>query len=218
MILGSDKTTVSVATGNIEYHPLYLMIGNLHASVRRAHCGGVIPIGFLAIPKGDRKYDNDVKFCTFKKQLFHDSIAAILKSTRPAMTTPVVLIYDIASYIADYPEQVILAGVVSGWCCKCDVMSLNLDGPANHRTKATRDVFLEELDDADLWDNYGIDADVEPFTEHFPQADIHEILTSDLLHQVIKGSFKDHLVEWVLMYLELTVGKSQAKVIMDDID
>ncbi|KAF8992099.1 hypothetical protein BDZ89DRAFT_1097399 [Hymenopellis radicata] len=228
MILGSDKTTVSVATGNVEYHPLYLMIGNLHASVRRAHRGGVIPIGFLAIPKGDRKYDNDVEFRTFKKQLFHDSIAAILKSTRPAMTTPVVrlcpdghyrrVIYDIASYIADYPEQVILAGVVSGWCCKCDAMSSNLDGPANRRTKATRDVLLEELDDADLWDNYGIDADVEPFTEHFPRADIHEILTSDLLHQVIKGSFKDHLVEWVPMYLELTVGKSQAKVIMDDID
>ncbi len=59
---------------------------------------------------------------------------------------------------------------------------------------------------------------VQPFTEHFPQADIHEILTSDLFHQVIKGSHKDHLVEWVPMYLELMVGKSQAKVIMDNID
>ncbi len=40
-------------------------------------------------------------------------------------------------------------------------MSSNLNGPANRRTKATRNVLLEELDDADLWDNYGIDADVE---------------------------------------------------------
>lgn len=56
MILGSDKTTVSVATGNVKYHPLYLQIGNLHGSVRRAHRGGVIPIGFLAIPKGKVSY------------------------------------------------------------------------------------------------------------------------------------------------------------------
>ena len=30
IILGSDKTTVSVATGHVEYHPLYLSIGNPH--------------------------------------------------------------------------------------------------------------------------------------------------------------------------------------------
>ncbi|KAG2745080.1 hypothetical protein P692DRAFT_20742650, partial [Suillus brevipes Sb2] len=33
IILGSDKTTVSEATGNVEYHPLYLSIGNLHNGV-----------------------------------------------------------------------------------------------------------------------------------------------------------------------------------------
>ena len=29
IILGSDKTTVSVATGQNDYHPLYLSIGNV---------------------------------------------------------------------------------------------------------------------------------------------------------------------------------------------
>ena len=52
IILGSDKTTVSVGTGDIEYHPLYLSIGTIHNSVRRAHRNGVVLIGFLAIPKG----------------------------------------------------------------------------------------------------------------------------------------------------------------------
>ena len=51
IILGSDKTTVSVATGHVEYHPLYMSIGNVHNSIRRAHRNAVIPIGFLAIPK-----------------------------------------------------------------------------------------------------------------------------------------------------------------------
>lgn len=58
----------------------------------------------------------------------------------------------------------------------------------------------------------------QPFTDHFPRADIHRMLTCDLLHQVIKGCFKDHLVEWVGDYLELTEGKTRAKEIMDDID
>lgn len=51
IILGSDKTTVSVATGHVEYHPLYMSIGNVHNSIRCAHRNAVIPIGFLAIPK-----------------------------------------------------------------------------------------------------------------------------------------------------------------------
>ena len=51
IILGSDKTTVSVATGNNEYYPLYMSLGNLHGSARRAHDGGVALLGFLAIPK-----------------------------------------------------------------------------------------------------------------------------------------------------------------------
>ena len=53
IILGSDKTTVSVATGQNEYYPLYASIGNIHNNVRRAHCNGLVLIGFLAIPKSN---------------------------------------------------------------------------------------------------------------------------------------------------------------------
>jgi hypothetical protein len=53
IILGSDKTTVSVGTGNNEYYPLYLSIGNIRNNVRRAHRNGVVLVGFLAIPKSE---------------------------------------------------------------------------------------------------------------------------------------------------------------------
>jgi hypothetical protein len=53
IILGSDKTTVSVATGNNEYWPVYLSIGNIRNNVRRAHRNGVVLLGLLAIPKSE---------------------------------------------------------------------------------------------------------------------------------------------------------------------
>ena len=51
VILGSDKTTVSVATGHNEYYPLYGGIGNAQNAVRRAHRNMLAVIAFLAIPK-----------------------------------------------------------------------------------------------------------------------------------------------------------------------
>jgi len=51
IIMGADKTTVSVATGATEYHPLYLSPGNVHNDIRRAHHEAIVPLVFLSIPK-----------------------------------------------------------------------------------------------------------------------------------------------------------------------
>ena len=51
IILGSDKTTVSVATRQNDFYPLYASLGNVHNSVRRAHREAVSLIAFLSIPK-----------------------------------------------------------------------------------------------------------------------------------------------------------------------
>ncbi|KAE9403476.1 hypothetical protein BT96DRAFT_1016915 [Gymnopus androsaceus JB14] len=230
VILGADKTTVSVATGHVEYHPLYLSIGNVTNASRRAHRNAVIPIGFLAIPKSDRKYDKDPNFRVFKKKLYHASIAAILQTLKPGMKTPVIrkcpdghfrrVIYDLAAFIADYPEQVYVSGVVQGWCCRCNAMFSDLDGAADRRTRELDKILREEYggEGRTLWDNFGVDEHVTPFTEGFPRADIHEMLSFDLLHQIIKGCFKDMLVDWSWEYLLLEHGEKRANEIFDDID
>jgi len=51
LVLGSDKTLVSNATSLDEFHPLYILPGNVKNSVHHMHCNALIPIRFLAIPK-----------------------------------------------------------------------------------------------------------------------------------------------------------------------
>ncbi|OBZ65559.1 hypothetical protein A0H81_14416 [Grifola frondosa] len=220
IILGSDKTTVSVATGQNEYYPLYVSIGNVTNSVRRAHRNAVALVGFLAIPKASRKYNDDVKFRKFRKQLFHTSLARILQSLKPGMTTPEVtrcgdghfrrVIYGLGPYIADYPEQALLACIVQGWCT---AVKTNLDGNDSiRRTHEHTEELVADFELGVLWDEYGIIGDIVPFTNDFPRADIHELIAPDILHQLIKGTFKDHLVDWVEQYIYQTHSKKMRRL------
>ena len=59
---------------------------------------------------------------------------------------------------------------------------------------------------------------VQPYTTYFPRADIHELITPDLLHQAIKVVYKDHLVAWVSEYLEHYHGAANTEQILDEID
>ncbi|KAG1808758.1 hypothetical protein EV424DRAFT_1543334 [Suillus variegatus] len=230
LIIGSDKTTVSVATGHTEYHPLYMSIGNIFNGVRRAHRNGVVLVGFLAIPKSTKEHLNDKDFRNFRRQMFHSSLAKIFESVKLNMTIPDIvrcpnghyrrIIYGLGPYIADYPEQLMLSGVVQNWCPKCLNYRKNLDsgGPSLLRCQEHTDLLVQELQHAHLWHEYGIIQEVVPFTNDFPRADIHELISPDILHQIIKGTFKDHLVDWVEEYLLLTHRASRAAEIMDDID
>ncbi|KAH8981846.1 hypothetical protein EDB86DRAFT_2834668 [Lactarius hatsudake] len=137
VILGSDKTVVSVATGHTEYWPLYLSIGNVRNNLRQAHKGGVAVIGFLSIPAAKKKHAPSLEFHQFKRKLFHGLIAKILQPLHTAMTIPELvqfgdghyqrIVYGLGPYIADYEEQVLLACIVRGWCAKCMAFPDNLD-------------------------------------------------------------------------------------------
>ena len=126
IILGSDKTTVSVATGQHEYYPIYLSIGNVHNDVRRAHKDALVLIRFLPIPKGPRKETDNDEFRDFRRRLFHGCLKQILQKLRQYITKWDLVrcaddhfrrvVYGIGPYIADYPEQVLVADIVNGWC------------------------------------------------------------------------------------------------------
>lgn len=166
----------------------------------------MVLLGFLAIPKGlwarsdlilelisfvaKRKVENTAQFRKFRRQLFHSSIAAILRPLIPYMTTPDIvkcadghyrrIIYSLGPYIADYPEQVLLAAVVSGRCVRfvfvlhiqllqclifstyrCTASAKDLDAPGSMlRCREHTESCIENLEPDDLWDVYGIVGDV----------------------------------------------------------
>ncbi|KAJ7719182.1 hypothetical protein DFH07DRAFT_872339 [Mycena maculata] len=219
VVAGSDKTTVFVATGLQEYHPVY---------VSPAHGNGVLPAAFLPIPKTSKKHRKKPEYQKFVRQMYHACLAKIFQPLKDAMMTPEVVqcpdrhfrwvIYGLGPYIADYPEQVWLTAIVQNWCPKCDARPDNLDGEeARLRTK-TRTDFLITQTVPILIPSLNLSPPLKPFTSHFPRADIHELLSSDLLHQVIKGTFKDHLVSWVNEYLHIEHGEKRALEIIQDID
>ncbi|KIJ11315.1 hypothetical protein PAXINDRAFT_15782 [Paxillus involutus ATCC 200175] len=128
------------------------------------------------------------------------------------------VIYGLGPYIADYEEQVLLACIVRNWCVKCLAFCDDLDAEALLHERQHVDALVEEFTLTELWDQYGIVGDLVPFTKDFPYADIQELLSPDLLHQIIKGGFKDHLVKWVEKNLHHHYGKAEAERRLDDID
>ncbi|KAG2072852.1 hypothetical protein BDR04DRAFT_1127448 [Suillus decipiens] len=209
LIIGSNKTTVLVATGHTEYHPLYI----------KQLFPKIVPLSLLTF-----------YIATKEHAVFHCSLSKIFDAIKPYMDTPDVacfpdghfhrVIYGLDPYIADYPEQVLLSGVVQGWCPKClaDQRDLDSDEPCLCWCKKHREFLIEELEYGKLWDEYGIVSDLVPFMNNYPQVDIHNLISPDILHQIIKGTFKDHLVDWVESYLKIMHGTSHAAQIMDDID
>ncbi|PSR71866.1 hypothetical protein PHLCEN_2v12260 [Hermanssonia centrifuga] len=231
MVLGSDKTMVSVATGQNDYYPLYMSWGNVWNNVRRAHRNAITVVAFLAIPKAEKRYAKDPTFRKFRRQLFHSSLATILQPLKQYMTKPEVVrcadshfrraIYGLGPYIADYMEQVLTTNTVQGWCVTCPTPRLSLgdfyEGP-DLRCKEHTELLVKLVDLKNLWEGYGIVGDLIPFTNDFPRADICQLISGDLLHQIIKGCFKDHLVDWVNDYLKLTHGETKGNDIIAQID
>lgn len=125
---------------------------------------------------------------------------------------------------------------------RCTVEDLGSGVPGGRRSRLHTEYLVRAYELGELWDDYGLVGDVEvsvlsvilylafvlmafpfpqklePFTNEFPGADIHELMAPDLLHQVIKGVFKDHLVTWVERYLHIIHTPAQAKKILDEID
>lgn len=96
------------------------------------------------------------------------------------------VIYGLGPYIADYPEQVVISGIVQGWCprfvsttpllklltqallrhCRCTAHKNDLETPGIPRSKEHTDEIKEVLELGDLWHVYGVVGSVEVRYSH----------------------------------------------------
>ncbi|KAN0133153.1 hypothetical protein V8E53_008877 [Lactarius tabidus] len=146
---------------------------------------------------GDPSFKDDMDY--FKHKLFHSSIARILQPLHTAMTVPELVVYGLGPYIADYEEQVLLACMVRGWCTAFPDFPDDLDTGGLPHSHEHLKVLFEETTTNVMWDQYSMVSSALPFMYHFPHSNIYELLAPDLIHQIIKGTFKDHLVAWVYL-------------------
>ncbi|PSR97599.1 hypothetical protein PHLCEN_2v4306, partial [Hermanssonia centrifuga] len=214
VILSSDKTRLSQFRGDKSAWPIYLTIGNLAKEVRRSPTmHGTVLLGYLPVGKFDCFSEGARSLARY--QAFHSCMRIILDSLVEAgKSGTYVTCADryirfvkpiLAAYVADYPEQCLVGGSMEN---RCPIGQIAPDkrGSHEHCMPRDREEILGLLDahrsnslstqQKEQFKSLGLRAIHEPFWRDLPHADIFTCFTPDLLHQLHKGVFKDHLVKW----------------------
>ncbi|KAG1760002.1 hypothetical protein EDD22DRAFT_1044069 [Suillus occidentalis] len=201
VILASDKTSLSQFRGDQEVWPVYLTLGNISKDIRRQPSKrAAILIAYLPISKLEC-FTQDVR----SVELLEPLVSAGEKGVE--VTCPdrqVRRLYPIvAAYIADFPEQCLVACCMENRCPKCTVGRDNR-GDMRESAPRRRDTTMAnlrlhsegEMSSDQFESELGLRAIYSPFWAALPHNDIFLCMTPDILHQLHKGVFKDHLVSW----------------------
>lgn len=210
LILSSDKTMLSNFRGDNSAWPVYLTLGNIAKETRRqvsAHA--TVLLGYLPIPKFDCFSDKTRSLTKYR--LFHYCMEKILMSLVAAGNSGEEMMCAdgwtrkvwpiLAAYVADYPEQCLASCCMENRCpfCTVEPNSRGNHIPADQRSVRETLFYLErkhagEKDTA--FKTWGLRDIPAPFWRILPFSNIFTAFTPDLLHQLHKGVFKDHLVKW----------------------
>ncbi|KAJ7443741.1 hypothetical protein B0H11DRAFT_2343747 [Mycena galericulata] len=165
IILSSDKTQLTRHQGDKTAWPVYLTIGNISKEIRPGY------------------------------RLFHHCMRSLLKPLVEAGKNGVDMVCSdgfirrvhpiLAAYVADFPEQCLVACCKENRCPRCVV-------PRDRRGESAT------FPQRDVEDTLDLLGEHQPFWADLPHTDIFACFTPDLLHQLHQGVFKDHLVKWCI--------------------
>ncbi|KAF7333807.1 hypothetical protein MVEN_02337600 [Mycena venus] len=214
VILASDKTRLSQFSGDKQAWPVYLSVGNLSKATRsKPSERATVLLGYIPVCKLNCFSKQNRSAAGY--QLFHRCMRIMLDSLVSAGNDGVDMlcadgrmgrVYPIlAAYIADYPEQCLVACCKENRCPKClvdperrgmPVYSALRDPEQTIRLmkKVAKGLAPKEFDVQGL-------RPADPFWKDLPHCDIFQCFTPDILHQLHKGVFKEHIVSWATQSL-----------------
>ncbi|PIL28797.1 hypothetical protein GSI_08841 [Ganoderma sinense ZZ0214-1] len=213
VVLASDKTQLSVFRGDKTAWPVYLTLANIDKEVRRkpsSHASvllGYIPVAKLACFADATRSDA-------QQRLFHACMKLLLAPLIKAGKDGVLMtcadglirhVYPIlAAYVADHPEQCLIACCKENRCPRCTVPRDSRGEETSYPLRnhqVTLDLLSQSQateDNVPELESQGVRTSApHPFWAELPHTDIFATISPDILHQLHKGVFKDHLVEWV---------------------
>lgn len=220
VIGASDKTPLTVGTGNREMHPVLLSLANIDAGVRmKASSHAFVLAGYLPIPKF---IDAPPAIqAALAARVFHASISIITENLRNAeahgvtMSDPQgnawICYTPLVSWIADLPEQRLIHGVLQNQSPLTLATTDQFGSGPGSAPRRDRDHTLRLIEKACMeadptkelitflkcCQSKGLLGVHQPFWRDWGSADPSIFLTPDALHQWHKF-FYDHVLKWVI--------------------
>jgi hypothetical protein len=218
VIAASDKTPLTVGTGNREMHPVLLSLANIEAGVRmKATSHAFALAAYLPIPK----FLNVTPqvHAVLSARVYHICISTIMEGLKLADAHGAVMSdpngaqrlchTPLVSFIGDLPEQRVITCVLSNQSPISEASSSQF-GDSDPHPRRTRELILDRIDRACLaaspdsvpefikvCEPLGLNGVYQPFWRSWGNADPSKFLTPDALHQWHKFSF-DHILKWVI--------------------
>jgi hypothetical protein len=215
VLLLTDKTQLTTFRNKCAY-PLYMSIGNIPKEIRRKpSLRAYVLLAYLPTTRLEH-VSNKAQRRRLLSNLYHSCMHKILM---PLVTAGKAGVYMacgdgnlyrnhpiLASFIGDYPEQILSTGTITGECPTCDVDHDKL-GDYGTQSTSLRDLgsILEVIGTFDqdpagflrACSSAGIKPIVNPFWKDLPYAHIFRSITPDILHQIYQGLIK-HIVGWII--------------------
>ena len=209
-----NKTHLSNYSGDKSAWTVHLTIGNISKSIcQKPSERGTILIGYIPVSKLECFSKPKHQYQGY--QVFHNCMKSCLE---PLIKTGqdgvemvcadgfIHIVYPIlCTYVADYPEQCLIACNNKNWCPWCEASTKELGSPLDSVLWSSNMILkamssTEDGDDAEfihlgLWPN-------SSFWKDLPHCNISSCFTPTLLHQLHKGVFKDHIISWVSKCVE----------------
>lgn len=213
IILSSDRTQLTQFRNKTAY-PVYLTIGNLPKHIRRKPSRqGQILLGYLPTSKLDH-IRNKASRRRALANLFHTCMGHMLKPLERAGREGVIMVSGdgierfcfpiFATYVGDYPEQVLVTLVKTGNCPVCpapregmgELESIGPPRDIKPILSALNKVHKGPAVFTRACLNAGIKPVQDPFWKDLPFVNVYNSITPDILHQLYQGFIK-HVINWI---------------------